>query len=426
MKKNAAIILTAFLLIGVLLTGLGCKKQETPVASSPVTITYWQYFFEAKVNLLDEIIPEFEKQNPGIKVEQVTFPYESYNQKVASSVPVGTGPEILNLFYGWLPMYVKNGYLQALPQSDFSAAYFKENFFPFVEQSVKFDNKYYSVPTAVRTLALLWNKKLFREAGLDPNRPPATLEELLDYAKKLSKYDAQGNLVQSGLSMLTAGQGHSWIREVLIRQFGGVPYSDDGRRVTYNTPQAAEALKWYTDRITVDKIGSPTFVPDDPTGFRNETLAMVIDGSFRIGTYRPLASLEWAVAEIPTRNGIKSNYASFWTNAIADGVKGDKLAASVKFLKFLASPEVQAKWLDKVGELPANPRFAAQQANVQYVGEFLKGLEYAHATIFVDETGQRDVFVNMVDEVYLNNVSPAQALRAAAEKEQKLIDDFWK
>jgi multiple sugar transport system substrate-binding protein len=153
---------------------------------------------------------------------------------------------------------------------------------------------------------------------------------------------------------------------------------------------------------------------------------MVIDGSFRIGTYRPLSNLEWGVAEIPTRNGIKSNYASFWTHSIADGVKGDKLAASIKFLKFLASPEVQAKWLDKVGELPANPTFAAQQANVQYVGEVLKGLEYAHATIFVDETGQRDIFVNMVDEVYLNNVSPAQALRAAAEKEQKLIDDFWK
>jgi multiple sugar transport system substrate-binding protein len=273
---------------------------------------------------------------------------------------------------------------------------------------------------------LVWNKKLFREAGLDPEKPPTTLDELLDYAKRLTKYDAQGNIIQSGLSMLTQGQGHSYIREILIRQFGGVPYSDDGRRVMYNTPQGEAALKWYTDRITVDRIGSPTFVSEDVAGFRGNILAMVVDGSFRIATYRGIADLEWGAAEVPSHNGIKSNYTSFWTNSIVEGVTGAKLDASIKFLKFLASPEVQAQWLDRIGELPANPQFAAQQANVPYVGEFLKGLEYAHATIFVDETGQRDVFVNMVDEVILNNVSPAVAIRNAAQLEQRIIDDFWR
>ena len=424
MKKVIVLLcLLSCLLIGVYAGGSAAAGSG---AGKPVTITYWQYFYETKVQLMDELIADFEKQNPNIKVEQVTFPYETYNQKVASSVPVGTGPDVINLFYGWLPLYVKAGYLQPLPQSDFSANYFKDNFFPFVEASVKFNNQYYSVPTAVRTLALLWNKKLFRAAGLDPEKPPKTLNELVDYAKKLSKYDAQGNLVQSGLSMLPSGQGHSWIREILIRQFGGVPYSADGRKVTYNTSQGADALKWYTDRITVDKIGYPTFVSDDVVGFKGQIVAMAIDGSFRIATYRNVDGLEWGAAEVPSYNGVKSNYASFWTNSIADGVKGDKLAASVKFLKYLASPEVQGKWLDKIGELPANPKFAAQQSNVPIVGDFLKGLDYAHATIYVDETGQRDIFLNMVDQVYLNKMSPAQAIKEAAEKEQKLIDDFWK
>ena len=423
MRKFIVSLCVLFCLVAV----ISCQRQsQQDSGTGEVTIEYWQYFFESKVNLMDDLIVQFENQNPGIKVEQVHFPYETYQQKVASSVPVGTGPEIVNLFYGWLPTWVKAGYLQALPPSEFSQAYFRDNFFSFVEQSVKFDNQYYSVPTAVRTLALIWNKKLFREAGLDPERPPATLDELLDYARRLTKYDAQGNIIQSGLSMLPAGQGHSWLREMLIRQFGGVPYSADGRQVTYNTPQGEAALKWYTDRITVDRIGSPTFVPDDVTGFRGNLLAMVVDGSFRIATYRGIADLEWGTAEVPSHNGIKSNYASFWTNSIVDGVSGAKLDASIKFLKFLASPEVQAQWLDRIGELPANPQFAAQQANVPYVGEFLKGLEYAHATIFVDETGQRDVFVNMVDEVIYNNVSPAAAIRNAAQLEQRLIDDFWR
>jgi len=413
------------LAVGVAASAFAGGAAE-PAQTGPVTITYWQYFFETKVKLVDELIKKFEEQNPGIKVQQVTFPYETFNQKVASSVPVGTGPDVLTLFCGWQPLYVKSGYLQELAPKDFSPDYFKQNFFPFVERSVKFDGKYYSVPTAVRSLALFWNKKLFREAGLDPEKPPRTLEELADYAKKLTKYDAQGNIVQAGLAMQPTGQGHSWIREVLIRQFGGAPYSADGRKVTYNTPQGAAALKWYTDRIAVDKVGYPNFATDDVTAFRTQKAAMNIDGSFRIAAFKALPDLEWGVAELPVHNGVKSNFASFWTHGIAAGVKGAKLDASVKFLKFITSPETQALWQEKVGELPANPELAAKQANVPYVGTFLKGLDYAHATIFVDEAGQRNVFVNMVDEVVLKNKPHADAVRDAAAAEQKLIDDFWK
>jgi multiple sugar transport system substrate-binding protein len=261
---------------------------------------------------------------------------------------------------------------------------------------------------------------------MDPNAPPKTLDETTAMAKKLSRFDAQGNLVQAGLAMQPTGQGHNWIREVLIRQFGGVPYSADGRKVTYSTPQGVAALQWYTDRITRDKVGYPNFSTDDVTAFKSQKAAMNIDGSFRIATLNAVKDLEWAVAELPAHNGIKSNYASFWTHGITAGTKGAKLAASVKFLKYLTSPEAMDTWLAKVGELPANPGFAAKQKDVPFVGTFLKGLDYAHASIFVDEAGQRNVFVDMVDQVTLKNKPPADALKEAAEREQKLIDDFWK
>ena len=168
--------------------------------AADVTITYWQYFYQSKVDLMNDLIQQFEARNPGIKVEQVTFPYESYQQKVAAAVPAGEGPDVINLYYGWLPLWVKSGYIQALPDSAFSSSYLAKTFYPFVAQSVSFGGKNYSVPTAVRTLALIYNKKLFRDAGLDPNVPPRTLDELLTDAKKLSKYDAQGNLVQVRVS----------------------------------------------------------------------------------------------------------------------------------------------------------------------------------------------------------------------------------
>jgi len=394
--------------------------------AADVTITYWQYFYQSKVDLMNDLIQQFEARNPGIKVEQVTFPYESYQQKVAAAVPAGEGPDVINLYYGWLPLWVKSGYIQALPDSAFSSRYLAKTFYPFVAQSVSFGGKNYSVPTAVRTLALIFNKKLFRDAGLDPNVPPRTLDELLTDAKRLSRYDAQGNLVQAGLLMQPSGQGHVWIREVLFRQFGATPYSADGRTVTYNSPAGIQAFQWYTDRITKDKVGYPNFSTDDPTAFTAQKAAMNIDGSFRIATLNAVKTLEWGAAELPTYKGIKSNFASFWTNAIVNGVTGAKLDAAVKFLTFLTSPEVQEQWLQKVGELPATPSLSDKFKNDPVISVFLKGLAYAHATSYVDEAGQRAILDDAVDEVNLKKADPAAVLKAAAVKEQKLIDDFWK
>jgi len=394
--------------------------------AAPVTITYWQYFYQSKVDLIDELIKQFEAKNPDIKVEQVTFPYESYNQKVAASIPAGEGPDVINLYSGWLPMYVKADYIQQLPKTDFSDAYMKGTYFPFVMDAVNFGGKLYAAPTAVRTLALIWNKKLFREAGLDPEKPPKTLDELATFARKLSKYDAQGNLIQAGLAMQPNGQGHNWLRDVLFRQFGGAPYDATGRKVTYASTQGIAAAQWYMDRIQKDKVGFPNFMTDDVTAFKAQKSAMTIDGSFRIATFKALPELEWGVAELPSHNGIQSNFASFWTHAIVSGVKGKELEASVKFLKFITSAEAMELWLAKVGELPANPKIAEAHKNDLYVSQFMKGLAYAHSTIFVDEAGQRTVFVDMVDEINLKGTKVDVALKAAAAKEQKILDDFWK
>jgi len=411
---------------GIAIVVLALVLAAVAASAEDIKITYWQYFYESKVNLMTELIQKFEAQNPGIKVEQVTFPYESYLAKVAAAVPAGEGPEVINLFYGWLPLWVKSGYIQPLSSVDFSADYFKNNFYPLVAESVNFGGKNYSVPTAVRALAFFYNKKLFRDAGLDPNVPPKTLDELVAYAKKLSKYDAQGNLVQAGLLMQPNGQGHVWIREVLFRQFGAVPYSVDGRKVTYASPAGIQAFQWYLDRITKDKVGYPNFTTDDVTAFKAQKGAMNIDGSFRIATLNAVKDLEWGVAELPTNKGIKSNFASFWTHSIVTGVSGKKLEASVKFLKYITSPEVQELWLQKVGELPATPSLSEKYKNDPVISVFLKGLAYAHATSYVDEAGQRTIMVNAVDAVNLKKSDPGEVLKAAAAEEQALIDSFWK
>ncbi|NBK22785.1 MAG: extracellular solute-binding protein [Spirochaetia bacterium] len=406
----------------------GGQEVKADTAKQDVTeIVYWQYFYETKKDLMDKLIVMFEERNPDIKVTQQTFPYENYNTKVASSVPSGQGPNVINLFYGWLPLYIDSGYLQPLPESVFPNARIEQEFFPLVE-AAKFDGKYYALPTAVRSLALFWNKDLFKAAGLDPEVPPTTMDEMVAFAKKIAKTDKSGNYLQAGMSLELRGQMHHVVREVLVRQFGGTPYNADSSKVTYNSQAGYDALKWFTDLETVHKVGIPQYMTDDVTAFSAGKMGITIDGSFRLGNFNKLKdTLHYGVAELPEMNGVKSNFASFWANGITSTTQGKQLEASIKFLEFLTSDEVMAMWLPAIGELPAKKALALKDEfkNDPTYGPFIRGLEYAQATKFLDENAQRMVWINAYDEVVLNGKSPKQAVDQAAAEEQKVIDAYY-
>ena len=156
MKKLCLVLVLALLL----------PLMAVPAAQAEdvVTIEYWQYYFESKVALIDELIAQFEAENPGIKVAHQHFPYDSFQEKIATSVAAGEGPDIVNLFYGWVPKYVKSGVLQPLPAGSFSPETIEAEFAPMVSIN-KFDGVYYTIPTAVRTLGLFYNKDILAEHG---------------------------------------------------------------------------------------------------------------------------------------------------------------------------------------------------------------------------------------------------------------------
>jgi multiple sugar transport system substrate-binding protein len=403
-------------------TTLGTAQQQ-------VTITYWQYFFESKVKLVDTLAQQFQAQNPGIKIAHEHFPYDAYNQKVASAVPAGQGPDVINLFYGWLPLYVGSGYLQPLPTDAFPVGELEREFVPMVRNS-RLDGKYWALPTAVRSLALFYNEDLLRAANIA--RAPATWDEFVTAAERVTQRDGAGRMTVEGFGIAPGGQDHHLLREVLFRQWGSAPYSPDGRRVTYNTAQGAEALKWYTDLITRNRVGVIDFFPGD-SGYRNAFMAgragMIVDGSFAIAGIRRGTRAQWGVVPLPRRStgGEAANFGSYWVHGLTARATGPKRDAAIKWLKFLVSEPVQRMWLEQVGELPSNRRLISDPklTGDAVFGPFITGLGYSRATFFVDESAQRQVLVDAVNEVVINNRTPKQALDAAAAKEQKILSDFW-
>ena len=394
-------------------------------ASAEVEIEYWQYFFDARVEAMETLIANFEAANPDITVKMTHFPYADYRTKVAAAIPAGEGPDVVQLFYGWLNDYKAANLIQPLPADAFPADQIDAEFFPMVAAMREGDN-YWALPTAVRSLALFYNTRLFEAAGIDG--PPETLDELLEIGAQLTERDGAGNITQAGLTMGMTAQDHHWFREGLVRQFGGEPYLDDYKTVNYNTPEGIEAMEFYVGLGEEGGIGAIGFMDEPQAAFKAGRAGMHIDGSFRIGSLNGTRGLQWGVTELPaTGEGMRSNYSSYWVNAITTKAEGEKYDAAVKFMQYVTSDEAMQIWLDTVGELPAKPSVGLTDANANdpTFGPFIKGLAYANTTKFVNESAQRQVLIDAVERVKLEGMSVADSMAIAAEAEQKLLDEFY-
>lgn len=179
------------------------------VPAQAVEIEYWQYIFDVRITAMDVLFDNFQKANPDITVKQNTFPYPDYGTKVAAAIPAGEGPDVVQLFYGWLNDYVQADLIQPLPAANFPADRIEAEFFPTV-RAMKIDGNYLALPTAVRSLALFSNKRMFKDAVL--TAPPATLDEMVEMAAKMTTRDGAGNITVEGLTSGMTAQDHHWWR----------------------------------------------------------------------------------------------------------------------------------------------------------------------------------------------------------------------
>ncbi|GEM_PF-78917 len=390
-----------------------------------VTIEYWQYQFDAKVNLVNKLIPDFQKQYPKITVKHVNFPYADFQTKVAAAVQAGQGPDSLNVYYGWLPAYVQSKFLQPLPDELFSVDKMEKNFYGMV-QAAKFNGAYYASPIAVRVLALFWNKDMLKEAGFAD--APKNWEDLVKVAQATTKRDASGKLLQEGITWGPDGQGHAWWRECLNRQNGLMPMSEDRKKLNWSDPLGVEAFTWYTDQVTKLKVAEKGFYTDDTTAFKTGHAALTVDGNFRISTLKSDApTLNYGIATLPEHKS-KATFASFWCNSItrkAGDPKGDKFIAAALFNNYLSSPAVQKQWTPAVGELPATPSVGQEFLNDPLYKGFVSQLGDAYATFYISEADDRQAVIDATDQVILKGVSPADAVKEAQGKVQAIMDKYW-
>ncbi|MNM32841.1 sn-glycerol-3-phosphate-binding periplasmic protein UgpB precursor [compost metagenome] len=201
-------------------------KTTDEAGSEKVTLKFWYpNAGEIATKAIKETIASFEAQHSGISVDLTVVPWDQYFQKLAVAYSGGTQPDVHGLGFGQLISTVDQGkYLNLQPYIDKDKWEGASDFFPDIWKSGQWKGGQYGLLMPdVRPLA--WRKDFFKEAGLDPESPPKTVDELFDYANKLKKTE-NGQTVRSGLDIQTSNGEQSYLSLLLL--LGQNFYDDKG------------------------------------------------------------------------------------------------------------------------------------------------------------------------------------------------------
>jgi multiple sugar transport system substrate-binding protein len=334
MKRKAwAIALTALMLVFA-------TSGSFAAGSKQAALNFW-YWDQNGEEVYKQLVSEFEKANPDIKVNMAVTPWSDYWTKLQTSLPTGTGPDVFWLNHPNAVTYIPTGLLLDLEPA--AAAIRFENFDKSFYEPYAKNGKRYGVPVFYDSIVLFYNKALFDKAGLKYPNADWTWKEYLDAARKLT-VKAGGKTVQYGTFADSDPQSGS---TNFIIQNGGSIFSKDRMKCVIDSPEGREAVQTQLDLIY--KYGcAPKIQEVRESGaanmFQTGLVAMMPYISANLKQYAEVLGKDLGVAPLPKQKQRASVYHNL---AYAASAKTRFPAETKKFLAFLASKR-HAELLSKV------------------------------------------------------------------------------
>lgn len=265
-----------------------------PHAQAQVTITYsdWQLAQAVWGKSLNTVIDAFEKANPTIKVQREPVALGQRDVKYSTAIRAGEGPDVFALDANPVRQYIAQDWVRDLTPYIQKEPNYLADFYPKSLEPVTVDGKTYGIPKLTVAMTLVYNKKLFAEAGIAA--PPKTWEEFRANAKKLTRSSTGGSSPDRwGFTIVLAPAGFDLRVSSILRGFGGDFLTPDGKRSALNSPESTAAWNYIIDLAQVDKSMPPGVAQVDANGARrllaNRTIAM------KIGT-------TWSYPEVSAMN----------------------------------------------------------------------------------------------------------------------------
>lgn len=326
-------IFLVFLTFGV---GLCCSKERTRTV-------FWQF---QPPDVMEEIISDFNKDNPGDSVWMETLTWQSGFEKIVMAFSAANPPDLLELGSTWLGKFADQGLLEDLTDltSDLTDSL-------ALWELATYKGRRYGIPWLIGSRVLFYNRDLMRRAGLDPNRPPETWAELLDYASRIHK--PEEGIYGFGMN---AGE-----RYVLYKKFmpfawsnGGDILSQDFSRCIINSPENLEALEFYLSLKPFSILERQEMIDEL---FKQGRVGMMISGGWNLERIpKDSPTLDFGIAFVPRPEGGK--HISFAGAEILVIPKGRNSKTALKLARYLISPDRALRVATKVRSVQPSHRSA--------------------------------------------------------------------
>ncbi len=319
-------IFALLLIVGAIFAVMSFAQKKT---SGPVQLTYWGLWEDAAT--IQPLITKFEQKNPNIKIVYQKLTAKQYRQKVIVRGKDNRGPDIFTYHNTWVPMMAE--ILTPVPKEYYTPDSFKKTFYPVIAQDLIIDDSILGIPLSIDGLVLLYNKDMFKRAGLV--NAPYTWEDVITYANELTVPDQSGGIITAGIALGTANN-----IDHFSDIFGWMLLQNGASISDLSSPEAQEVLESYRqfaespDNVWDDRM------PNNVLAFAQGKVAMIMVPTWQILTVKALnPETQVGVAPLPVLPGEEEplSVASYWVEGVSRQSQHQKEA--FMFLSFLGEKE---------------------------------------------------------------------------------------
>lgn len=320
-------------------------------AGGRIVLDYWEKWTGHEGRAMQRVVEDFNNSQNRILVRYLVT--SGIDQKTLIAVAGGDPPDVVGLWNYNVPLYAESQAIIPLDEFGSKFGVRLENYAAGMRPIMTYPDRsgrerMWATINTGGTLAMYYNRAAFREAGLDPDRPPRTVSELDEYAAKLDRFGPGRRLERAGFLQTEPG----WWSWIWGFHFGGALYDPTADRCLGDSPQNLAAYRWlqgYSARLGVDEVvrfrsGFGTAYDSALNGLLDGKVAMVVQGPWLanvINAHKP--GLDYGVAPFPVADGLydpKSPIGLIDTDilVIPRGVKYPE--ASMEFVAYTQRQEV--------------------------------------------------------------------------------------
>jgi sn-glycerol 3-phosphate transport system substrate-binding protein len=380
--------------------------------------------------IIDGYAAAFEKENPGVKVKPIySGTYQESIVKALTANKAGDPPVLSVLLSTDMYSLIDEDAIVAWDEqikSDADRAWHK-SFFPGFMENSQTGGKTWGIPFQRSTIVQYWNKELFKEAGLDPNKAPANWNEMVEVAKKLTKKDASGNVAQWGVQVPSSGFPY-WLFQAFTTQNNVVLMNKDGTQTYYDNPSVIEALQYWVDLSKKHGVMKPGIIEwgTTPKDFFERKVAIMWTTTGNLTNVKSNAKFDFGVAMLPAgkRRGTPTGGGNFY---LFKKSTPQQREAALRFVKWMTTPERAAQWGIDTGYVAVRADAWDTAEMKKYVQGFPQAavardqLQYAVAELSTHDNQRVTKALNDGLQAALTGAKTAEAAMKDAQREAERI-----